>query len=76
MGNVGDVAARLWSRLGKGAAYVGIAYLQTYLGYKLALTAPDTLSQFATVLVPINTALFGGGAYKAWQKYRNGSNGA
>jgi hypothetical protein len=75
-GRIGDFIQKVWSVLGKGASYVGLAYFQTWLGYKLSLQGGEAVTVFATVLIPINTAVFGGGAYKAWQKYRNGSSGS
>jgi len=57
---------------GKAPAMVAVAVLEIVLGFFLAKHGYDTQG-FANILWPVNIALYGGGAAKAWSKYRNGS---
>ena len=59
------------AKIGKrGVAYVAVGLIQTLLGFVVAMHRPEALNGFAAVLAAIDTALYGGGALKAWADAR------
>jgi len=73
--STGGSLSQIIKWFGKAPAMVAVAVLEVVFGFFLAKNGWDTQG-FANILWPINIALYGGGAAKAWADYRKQSSGS